>query len=200
MSTAPRTPAAPASRTTASRTTAPAPRTPAADRTGPAGPGAAERRDRNLRTLRRYFTLLAARDIDTWIGLWAEDCEVRMPYSAGDLPTVIEGREALHAFYAGQAAAYTRLEYPDTELHPLDDPARALARWYPRAELADGRVYHNHNIGLFEFTEDGLIHRFTEYFNPGFFTAEAGSETGNETAAGTGTEGTAPAAPAASAS
>ncbi len=134
---------------------------------------AAQQRTRNVQTLQRYFELLSARDIDTWIGLWAEDCVVQMPFSTGDLPPAIEGRTALHAFYAQQADTYTKLDYPDTEIYPLDDPTRALARWHPQAELADGRHYSNHNIGLFEFDAAGLIRHFTEYFNPVFFTADA---------------------------
>lgn len=123
-------------------------------------------RARNLATLARYFQLLSSLDIDTWITLWAPDCEVIAPYTPGGVPAVINGREQLHAFYAAEAAKYRRLHYPDTEIWPLLDPNRAFARWFPEAELVDGGAYRNENVGFFEFTDDGRISRFVEYFNP----------------------------------
>ncbi|MFJ8312073.1 MULTISPECIES: nuclear transport factor 2 family protein [unclassified Streptomyces] len=131
-----------------------------------------QQRTRNTETLRSYFELLSARDIDAWIALWADDCTVSMPFSTGGLPSTLNGRAELHSFYAEQAANYVRLDYPGTELHPLHDPSGVLARWYPQAELADGRRYSNHNIGLFTFDAEGRIQTFTEYFNPVFFTAD----------------------------
>ncbi|CAL9674972.1 nuclear transport factor 2 family protein [Streptomyces sp. enrichment culture] len=123
-------------------------------------------RARNTATLHRYFRLLADLDIDAWIELWAPDCEVIAPYTPGGVPAVINGRDRLHGFYAGEAAKYTRLRYPGTEIWSLHDPHRAVARWFPRAELVGGGTYRNENVGLFEFDDDGRIRRFTEYFNP----------------------------------
>jgi ketosteroid isomerase-like protein len=126
---------------------------------------ATQQRTRNQDTLTRYFQLLSALDIDAWIQLWAENCTVLTPF-APRAPHRIDGREALHAFYAAQAATYTQLAYPGTEIHPLQDPTKLLARWYPKGELAAGGSYANENVGLFEFDQQGRIRHFTEYFNP----------------------------------
>ncbi|WP_331730331.1 nuclear transport factor 2 family protein [Streptomyces sp. NBC_01174] len=123
-------------------------------------------RTRNVATLTTYFLLLSSLDIDNWIKLWAPDCEVIAPYTPGGVPAVINGREQLRVFYAAEAAKYKHLRYPDTEIWPLLDPRRAVARWFPRAELVSGGGYQNENVGFFEFTDDGLISRFVEYFNP----------------------------------
>jgi NADPH:quinone reductase-like Zn-dependent oxidoreductase/ketosteroid isomerase-like protein len=88
------------------------------------------------------------------------------PYTPGGVPAVVNGRDQLHGFYAGEAAKYTRLRYPDTEIWPLHDPRRAVARWFPHAELVGGGAYRNENVGFFEFDDDGRIRRFVEYFNP----------------------------------
>ncbi|MEU0688385.1 nuclear transport factor 2 family protein [Streptomyces uncialis] len=123
-------------------------------------------RTRNVATLRTYFRLLSALDIDAWIELWAPDCEVLAPYTPGEVPALIDGRDRLYDFYAGEAAKYTRLRYPGTEIWPLHDPSRAVVRWFPHAELIGGGMYLNENVGLFEFDGAGLIRRFVEYFSP----------------------------------
>ncbi|MDJ0466568.1 zinc-binding dehydrogenase [Streptomyces sp. H27-C3] len=133
---------------------------------GSAMPTDEQIRTRNTATLTTYFRLLASLDIDAWIRLWSPDCEVVAPYTPGGIPAVINGREQLHSFYAAEAAKYTQLRYPDTEIWPLQDPRRAIARWFPDAELIQGGTYRNENVGFFEFNDDGLISRFVEYFNP----------------------------------
>ncbi|GLV79359.1 nuclear transport factor 2 family protein [Streptomyces hygroscopicus] len=126
-----------------------------------------EIRARNSNALTAYFRLLEALDIDAWIELWAPDCEVLAPYAAEPAARALRGREALHRYYTAEAAKYVRLRYPATEIHPLLDPARFLARWFPHGELADAGTYRNENVGIFEFDTTGRIRRFVEYFNPG---------------------------------
>ncbi|EYT81593.1 hypothetical protein CF54_18630 [Streptomyces sp. Tu 6176] len=125
-----------------------------------------ERRARNLGALRRYFALLAARDLDTWIGLWAEDCTQHVPYATGGLPASLAGRDEIRALYGDMAAGFTRLIFTRTEFHPLDDPDKVFACWEPRCELVSGGVYSNESVGLFEFDAAGRIRHFTEYFDP----------------------------------
>lgn len=125
-----------------------------------------EIRARNHDALMRYFRLLESLDIDAWIELWAADCEVSAPYAAESAARALYGREELHRHYAAEAAKYVRLRYPATEIQPLLDPARFLARWFPRGDLADGGTYRNENLGIFEFDATGRISRFVEYFNP----------------------------------
>lgn len=128
-----------------------------------------ERRARNVETLRTYFRLLADRDIDSWINLWAEDCTQLIPYSSGSLPTAVDGREAVYALYKEMAAGYSTLYFTRTEFYPMYDGDKVLARWNPHGELVDGRVYTNENVALFEFERSGRIRRFTEYFDPARF-------------------------------
>ena len=129
-------------------------------------PDSEQIRARNLATIETYFRLLAALDIDAWTELWAPGCEVLAPYSPGGIPAVVDGRDRLRDVYAGEAAKYTRLDYPGTEILPLHDPRKILARWFPEAELVGGGSYRNENVGIFEFDDDGRIRRFIEYFNP----------------------------------
>ncbi|MFC4029889.1 nuclear transport factor 2 family protein [Streptomyces polygonati] len=133
----------------------------------------ADRRARDMETLRTYFRLLARRDIDRWITLWSAACTQHMPYAAGGLPDRVEGRDEVHTLYKRLAAGYRSLAYPDTELYPLREPGRILARWFPHGETTDGRTYVNENLGIFAFDPDGRIRHFTEYYNPVGLTGTA---------------------------
>jgi ketosteroid isomerase-like protein len=125
-----------------------------------------ERRERNLESLRTYFTLLEQKDLDTWITLWSHECRQRIPYATGDLPAQVDTRDEIHALYQRIADGYVRLRFTLVELNPMHDPDKVFARWSPRCEMNDGSVYTNESIGLFEFDADGKIQLFTEYFNP----------------------------------
>lgn len=131
------------------------------------------RRERNIRSLRSYFRLLADRDIDSWIELWADDCSVVAPYAWGPVPELLNGRADVYAFYRDEAEGYARLSFPDTDIIPTNDPDRVVVHWYPHGETADGARYQNENIGIFEFDADGRIRRFTEFFNPLGLTGRA---------------------------
>ncbi|MFJ8312072.1 MULTISPECIES: nuclear transport factor 2 family protein [unclassified Streptomyces] len=128
-----------------------------------------QRRARNIEALRSYFSLLEKSDIDTWIGLWAKDCTQYVPYAAGDLPSLLTGKDAIHTLYTSIASGFARLAFTLTEFHPLDDPDKVFARWRPRCEMVGGGVYTNESVGLFEFDTEGRIKTFTEYFNPAGF-------------------------------
>lgn len=127
---------------------------------------AAQRSARNVETLRTYFSLLSALDIDSWSALWSEDCVQVMPYAAGSLPGEVRGREAVRELYGAMARQYRTLQFDELALHPAADPDQVLAVWKPRGEMADGTAYANENIALFEFGTDGRITKFTEYFDP----------------------------------
>jgi ketosteroid isomerase-like protein len=135
-----------------------------------------QRRARNVANLENYYRLLAARDIDGWITLWAEGCEQMIPFASGDLPTTVTGRDKVYDLYKKMAAGYTSLRFSDIELHPMHNPDQVFARWTPYGELADGRVYTNNNVALFEFDGYGKITHFTEYFNPVDFRETFGEE------------------------
>ncbi|ONI84787.1 hypothetical protein ALI22I_30300 [Saccharothrix sp. ALI-22-I] len=126
----------------------------------------ADRRARNVATLERYFDRLAALDIGSWIEFWAPDCVQVMPFAAGGVPGRVEGRDQVRELYQGMADGYAELAFADLEILPLADPDKVVATWRPRGTMTDGRAYANENVALFEFTEDGRIATFTEYFNP----------------------------------
>ncbi len=134
-----------------------------------APPTTEQRRAHNLEALRSYFSLLEQADIDTWIGLWAEDCTQHVPYATGDLPSSVAGKLDIHTLYTSIASGFTKLTFTLVEFHPLEDPDKVFARWQPRCELVGGGIYTNESVGLFEFDADGLIRHFTEYFNPAGF-------------------------------
>ena len=75
----------------------------------------------------------------------------------------------MQALFQRIADGFAELSFTLTEFHPLLDPDKVFARWYPRCVMPDGSVYTNESVGLFEFDADGRIRLFTEYFNPSGF-------------------------------
>lgn len=132
-------------------------------------------RARNVETLRTYFRLLADRDIDRWIALWAEDCSQVMPFAGGSLPARVRGRAEVDALYRGMAADYRELSFADLRLDPMENPDLVLARWRPEGTLTSGEAYSNENVAIFGFDADGAIVSFVEYFDPTRVPARMGA-------------------------
>ncbi|MFG1711004.1 nuclear transport factor 2 family protein [Nonomuraea sp. M3C6] len=126
-------------------------------------------RSRNVSAVHTYFRLQQEQDLDTWISLWAEDGEQAIPYAPTGFPKLVAGRSSLDEIYRGLFAGYAKLAILDLQVDALHDPNRVLARWHTHADLADGGTYDNDLIGLFEFNDDGALHRLTEYFDPTAF-------------------------------
>jgi NAD(P)-dependent dehydrogenase (short-subunit alcohol dehydrogenase family)/ketosteroid isomerase-like protein len=134
---------------------------PASRSVGDAGGSA-----RNLATVHTYFRLQEARDLDSWIALWADDGAQAIPYAPDDFPKLVVGRTRLNEIYRSLFAGYAKLAIVDRRIDALRDPNRVLARWHTHAELSDGTTYDNDLIGLFEFDDDGKLRLLTEYFDP----------------------------------
>jgi uncharacterized protein len=128
-----------------------------------------ERRTRNVATVRTYYSLQEAMDLDSWLDLWADDGAQSIPYAPDGFPPLLSGKAELRRIYEDLFAGFSRLEILDLTVDPLLDPDRVLARWHTRADLVAGGHYDNDLIGLFELRPDGTIGHFTEYFNPSRF-------------------------------
>jgi ketosteroid isomerase-like protein len=139
------------------------------DRAGLMTP-AEDARARNVAAVQTYFRLQQARDLDTWITLWAEDGAQSIPYAPEGFPKLVAGRHELEQIYRDLFAGYAALTIQDLRIDPLHDPKRVLARWHTRAELTAGGTYDNDLIGVFEFDDDGTLRLLTEYFDPTAFS------------------------------
>lgn len=131
-----------------------------------AEPSVDQRRARNVATVRAYYSLQEAMDLDRWLDLWADDGAQSIPYAPDGFPTLVSGKAELRRIYRDLFAGFRSLEIVDLAVDRLLDPDQVLTRWHTRADLVTGGRYDNDLVGLFQFNPDGTISHFTEYFNP----------------------------------
>jgi len=86
-------------------------------------------RDRNQKVVKDFLALLAAKNIEAWIELWADDGVQEMPYSPPGFPSRNEGKTAIHLHYSGLPDAYSRMAFPDLKIYPMLDPNWLLAEY-----------------------------------------------------------------------
>lgn len=123
-------------------------------------------RDRNQKIVHDFLALLAAKNIEAWIQLWADDGVQEMPYSPPGFPTRIEGKTAIYRHYSSLPDAYSRMAFPDLKIYPMLDPNLLLAEYRGEIDIAaTGQAYNNYYCALFQLC-NGHIVLFKEYFNP----------------------------------
>lgn len=132
-------------------------------------------RTRNLATVRTYFRLQQEQDLDTWIGLWADDGAQAIPYAPDGFPKLVTGRTQLYDIYRDLLAGYDKLTISDLRIDAMHDPNQVLARWHTHADLVTGGTYDNDLIGVFEFDDEGTLRLLTEYFDPTAFSTVTSS-------------------------
>lgn len=135
-------------------------------------------RDRNLQVVQTFYSLLEAKDIDSWIELWDAKGVQEMPFSPQGFPTRLEGKDAVYRQYSSLPKNYTSMKFPNLVIYPMLDPNLVLAEYRGEIQIAaTGKQYNNRYIGLFRL-RDGKIVLFKEYFNPTILTESFGSGLG----------------------
>jgi uncharacterized protein len=134
---------------------------------GPTGNG--NRRREQTAVVERFFDLLGRKDIDAWGELWHDDARIIVPYPPEGFPGTIEGKAVIVAGFRDMFSVYDTFESTLTGVYPAD-PDVVCVEYRNHATLADGTVYTNENIAVFQF-EDGLIRSYRDYFDPRRFQA-----------------------------
>jgi ketosteroid isomerase-like protein len=123
-----------------------------------------ERQDR-VRVVRRFYELLARKDINGWGELWHEDGRIVVPYPAEGFPSLIEGKATIVSGFETLFANFDSFESELTGVYPAADSDAVCVEYRNRATLVGGTDYTNDNIAVFLF-QDGLISAYHDYFDP----------------------------------
>jgi ketosteroid isomerase-like protein len=124
-----------------------------------------EQRDGRVRVVRRFYELLAGKDIDAWGELWHDDARIVVPYPVQGFPSLIEGKETILSGFRALFANFESFQSELTSVYPAADSDAVCVEYRNRATLADGSEYTNDNIAVFLF-RDGLISAYHDYFDP----------------------------------
>jgi ketosteroid isomerase-like protein len=123
-----------------------------------------ERRER-VGVVRRFYELLARKDIDAWGELWHEQGRIVVPYPADGFPALIEGKATIVSGFRDLFANFESFASELTAVYPSADSDAVCVEYRNRARLVGGTDYTNDNIAVFRF-EDGLIGAYHDYFDP----------------------------------
>ncbi len=124
-----------------------------------------ERREAHVRAARRFYDLLSAKDIDTWIDLWHEQGRILIPYPPEGFDATIDGKDRILTAFKGMFGNYETFQSTVTAVYPAADSDAVCVEYTNRAVLTGGVEYTNTNIAVFKF-QDGLIIAYHDYFDP----------------------------------
>jgi ketosteroid isomerase-like protein len=124
-----------------------------------------ERRESHVRAARRFFDLLAAKDIDTWIELWHEQGRIIIPYPPEGFGSSIDGKAEILTAFKGLFGNYESFQSTVTAIYPAADSDAVCVEYTNQAVITGGVEYTNTNIAVFKF-QDGLIIAYHDYFDP----------------------------------
>lgn len=133
----------------------------------PQDPTAQEARTRNMESVRRFLRLLEQEDIETWLGLWAENGRQDMPYAPPGFPSSFESKARIAEQFRALPATYDFMRFPDLELHATGDPKLVIATFRGEIKLTGSdKRYDNRYVNFFHFDDAGKLVRVVEHFNP----------------------------------
>lgn len=113
-----------------------------------------------------FLELLRKPDWDGWIELWADDGVLEFPYAPADVPSRVEGKDAILA-YMKDAVTVLKLEPTATRtIFPMLDPQMLVMDAEIRSHLiSTGEPYNQRYVKFLEY-DDGKLQRCVEYWNP----------------------------------
>lgn len=114
----------------------------------------------------RFYNALGAADAPTALALAHEDLELRIPAAPKGVPRLVTGRDGLAGMVSNITRTWTDLTIEITDVHAYEGaPGRGVLEADVEATNCDGSRYANHYVVLVEIA-DGLIRRWTEYYDP----------------------------------
>ena len=126
--------------------------------------------------LERRRELLLNQDTDGFADLFAPDGAIELPFAGPDLPSRLDGRQAIRDFSDRTAASPLRIEDLETvALHHTSDPEVVIVELLSQVTVATtGRRFAVRSIQVFRI-RDGKILLFRDYFNPNGLAGALGS-------------------------
>ncbi len=126
-------------------------------------------------TFRHLLDLLLAKDMDAVADLWAEHGTVEFPFAAGASPRRLVGREAVRDYLAGYPDLMDVQEVSAGTVHHTERPDTIVVEFTAHGRtVRTGEPYRLDYITVIT-TEDGLITRCRDYWNPLAAASAAGT-------------------------
>jgi ketosteroid isomerase-like protein len=115
--------------------------------------------------VRRFYDLLAAKDLDAWAALWHDDARITVPYPPDGFASSIVGKDAIVKTLGALLDGFSSFAAELVDVHPAHGSETVCVEYGVRAVLRDGTEYRNENIAVFRFVSD-LVVEYRDYFDP----------------------------------
>jgi ketosteroid isomerase-like protein len=112
----------------------------------------------------KFFAALERLDINAFLKVWAPKGKQVMPLAPEGFPSLLEGKEAIYNQYKSLPENFNAMSFP-YKIVNTEDPNKVIVQYTGYIPLKDGGEYNNNYVGVFEI-ENGLLVRFTEFFDP----------------------------------
>ncbi|MFJ9030709.1 nuclear transport factor 2 family protein [Streptomyces sp. NPDC102274] len=115
---------------------------------------------------RHSLRLLVEKDMDGWVGLWAEDGLFEFPFAPPGAPARIEGREAVADYIRDYPQHIDIHDIPYLEIHETRDPETIVVEMRTEGLIvATGEPFDFSYIAVVT-VRHGRITRYRDYWNP----------------------------------
>jgi ketosteroid isomerase-like protein len=115
---------------------------------------------------RRSLDAFLGKDMRAWADLCAEDVVVEFPFSPDNLPSRLEGREAIFGYLQYYPTIIDIHEIDSVTIYETNHPAKVVAEWTVKGHVIPNGNKYDMNYATFVTVRNGQIAEYREYWNP----------------------------------
>ena len=119
-----------------------------------------------VEVFQRSLDAFLAKDMRGWADLCAEDVLVEFPFSPENLPSTLEGREAIFAYLQYYPTIIDIHEIDSVTVYPTDRSDTVVAEWSVKGHVIPNGNKYDMTYATFVTARDGQITNYREYWNP----------------------------------
>ena len=107
-----------------------------------------------------------AKDMRAWADLCAEDVLVEFPFSPDNLPSRLEGRQAIFEYLQYYPTIIDIHEIDSVTVYETSQPGTVVAEWSVKGRVIPNGNKYDMTYATFVTVRDGQITTYREYWNP----------------------------------
>jgi ketosteroid isomerase-like protein len=106
------------------------------------------------------------KDMRAWADLCADDVLVEFPFSPDNLPSRLEGRQAIFEYLQYYPTIIDIHEIDSVTVYETTQPATVIAEWSVKGHVIPNGNTYDMTYATFVTVRDGQITNYREYWNP----------------------------------
>ncbi|MEU8734375.1 MULTISPECIES: nuclear transport factor 2 family protein [Streptomyces] len=115
---------------------------------------------------RHGLRLLLDKDVDAWVGLWADDGVMEFPFAPEGRPRRLEGREAVAAYMRHYPDHIDLHDFPELRIHRTTDARTVVVEMRGVGRLVRTGAPFDMTYIAVVTVEDGRFTSYRDYWNP----------------------------------